>query len=387
MYQLKTYRLYLIKKIILVLFLFVLVFTPIELFSRWVSVTALAPFGSWFTYDQKFIIADTINNGIVAIGDSIIARNFYPELFTSLLEKETSTKYRYLTYNLGIEGSNLEEQLAIYKYLLKRKVNPKLVIIDVPVHVLNVDNFSISSSASKNPLKLWDNNVSDYYTRCKILDIEAISTKIYCKLADKLYFLRLLNFYHHQMNNSDKTLLHTSKSRFINLIYNNPPISPMGFSPIFNVMKSDPTNLELLYNAIVKIYEKDYTPYQLGTNRLENFIEEFNNHSTKVVLVLMPLYQPLMRKVHDKLNVPENQLIVEKIKQFAEKKKIAFVNLFEELQDPENFQDPVHMNVLGASKVTMLLAKKILNKEYIYPEGYLDTEIYDYMKNAHEDKP
>lgn len=386
MYELKTYRIYLIKKLILVLFLFVLVFIPIELFSRWVSVTSLAPFGSWFTYDQKFIIADTINNGIVAIGDSIIARNFYPELFTSLLEKETSTKYRYLSYNLGIEGSNLEEQLALYKYLLKKKVNPKLVIIDVPVHILNVDKYHSYVPTHTTSLQLWDNNVSDYYTRCKVLDIEAISTKIYCKLADKLYFLRLLNFYHHQMNNSNKTLLHTSNSRFINLIYNNPPISPMGFSPIFNVMKSDPTNFERLYNAIVKIYEKDYIPYQLGTDRLENFIAEFNNHSTKVVLVLMPLYQPLMRKVHDQLKVPENKLIVEKIKQFAEKKKIAFVNLFEELQDPENFQDPVHMNVLGASKATILLANKILNKDYIYPEGYLDAEIYDYMKISHEDK-
>lgn len=44
------------------------------------------------------------------------------------------------------------------------------------------------------------------------------------------------------------------------------------------------------------------------------------------------------------------------------------------------------MNVLGASKVTKLLANKILNKDYIYPEGYLDAEIYDYMKKSHEDK-
>lgn len=385
MNKLKTYRGYLIKKLLLVLFLFVLVFIPIELFSRWVSATSLAPFGSWFSRDQKFLIADTIYGGIIAIGDSIIARNFYPELFyTSLAEK---LSIAYPTYNLGLEGASQEEQLALYKYLIKRKVNPKLVIIDVPVHVLNVDNFSISSPASKKPLKLWDDNASDYYTRCEVGDTYAISTKIYCKLASKLYFLRLLNFYHQQINNSDKTLLHTSKTRLTNLIYNHQPVSVAGFSPIFNVMTSESANTDYLYNAMVKTYERDYVHYQLGTDRLEHFIDEFNNHQTKVVLVLMPLYQPLMRKVHDQLNVPENQLIVEKIKQFAEKKKIAFVNLFEELQDPENFQDPVHMNVLGASKVTMLLAKKILNKEYTYPEGYLDTEIYDYMKNAHEDKP
>lgn len=385
MNKLKTYRGYLLKKLLLVLFLFAFVFIPIELFSRWVSVNSIAPFGSWFNRDQKFLIADTIYGGIVGIGDSIIARDFYPELFSSSLAEKLSVTYP--SYNLGLEGANLEEQLALYKYLIKRKVNPKLVIIDVPVHILNVDNFSISSPASKKPLKLWEDNVSDYYTRCEVRDSYAISTKIYCKLASKLYFLRLLNFYHQQINNSDKTLLHTSKSRLTNLIYNHQPVSVVGFSPIFNVMTSESANTDYLYNAMVKTYERDYVHYQLGTDRLEHFIDEFNNHQTKVVLVLMPLYQPLMRKVHDQLNVPENQLIVEKIKQFAEKKKIAFVNLFEELQDPENFQDPVHMNVLGASKVTMLLAKKILNKEYTYPEGYLDTEIYDYMKNAHEDKP
>ncbi|HAU3860149.1 TPA: SGNH/GDSL hydrolase family protein, partial [Legionella pneumophila] len=359
-------------------------FIPIELFSRWVAVTSIAPFGSWFNRDQKFLIADTIYTGIVGIGDSIIARNFYPELFSSSLAEKISLTYP--TYNLGLEGGNLEEQLALYKYLLKRKVNPKLVIIDVPVHILNVDNFSIPSPAGKTPLKLWDDNVSDYYTRCEIKDTHAISTKIYCKLASKLYFLRLLNFYHQQINNSDKTLLHTSKSRLTNLIYNHQPVSVVGFSPIFNVMTSESANSDYLYNAMVKTYERDYIHYQLGTDRLERFIDEFNTHQTKVVLVLMPLYQPLMRKVHDKLNVPQNQLIVNKIKQFAEKKKIAFVNLFEELQDPENFQDPVHMNVLGASKVTKLLANKILNKDYFYPEGYLDAEIYDYMKKSHEDK-
>ncbi|HAU1639630.1 TPA: hypothetical protein JBJ29_15030 [Legionella pneumophila] len=380
----KIYRNYLLKRLMLTSFLFVLVFIPIELFSRWVAVTSIAPFGSWFNRDQKFLIADTIYGGIVGIGDSIIARNFYPELFSSSLAERLSIAYP--TYNLGLEGGNLEEQLALYKYLLKRKVNPKLVIIDVPVHILNVDNFSMPTPAGKTPLKLWDDNVSDYYTRCEIKDTHAISTKIYCKLASKFYFLRLLNFYHQQINNSDKTLLHTSKSRLTNLIYNHQPVSVVGFSPIFNVMTSESANSDYLYNAMVKTYERDYTHYQLGTDRLESFIDEFNNHHTKVVLVLMPLYQPLMRKVHDKLNVPQNKLIVDKIKQFAEKKKIAFVNLFEELQDPENFQDPVHMNVLGASKVTKLLANKILNKDYIYPEGYLDAEIYDYIKKSHEDK-
>ncbi|HAT1847135.1 TPA: SGNH/GDSL hydrolase family protein [Legionella pneumophila] len=380
----KIYRKYLLKRLMLTSFLFVLVFIPIELFSRWVAVTSIAPFGSWFNRDQKFLIADTIYGGIVGIGDSIIARNFYPELFSSSLAEKLSIAYP--TYNLGLEGGNLEEQLALYKYLLKRKVNPKLVIIDVPVHILNVDNFSMPTPASKTPLKLWDDNVSDYYTRCEIKDTHAISTKIYCKLASKFYFLRLLNFYHQQINNSDKTLLHTSKSRLTNLIYNHQPVSVVGFSPIFNVMTSESANSDYLYNAMVKTYERDYIHYQLGTDRLESFIDEFNNHHTKVVLVLMPLYQPLMRKVHDKLHVPENRLIVEKIKQFAEKKKIAFVNLFEELQDPENFQDPVHMNVLGASKITKLLANKILNKDYTYPEGYLDAEIYDYMKKPHEDK-
>ncbi|HDO7894221.1 TPA: hypothetical protein P5J68_002200 [Legionella pneumophila] len=386
MNQLKSYRLYILKKIILIIFLFALVLTPIELFSRWISVISLAPFGSWFIYDQKFLIADTINTGIVAIGDSIIARNFYPELFSSSLAEKLSTDYRYPSYNLGIEGSNLEEQLAVYKYLLKRKVNPNLVIINVPVHVLNIDKYARPASKSNISTQLWDNDASDYYTRCKIQSTKAISTKIYCKLADKLYFLRLLKFYHHQMNNSNKSLFHTSKARISNLIYNYPSVSSVGFSPIFNTMTSHTVNTDLLYNAMVKTYERDYINYQLGTDRLEHFIDEFNTHQTKVVLVLMPLYQPLMRKVHDKLNVPQNQLIVDKVKQFAEKKKIAFVNLFEELQDPENFQDPVHMNVLGASKVTQLLAKKILNKDYFYPEGYLDAEIYDYMKKSHEDK-
>ncbi|MFO9250543.1 hypothetical protein SDA24_08735 [Legionella pneumophila serogroup 8] len=159
MNQLKTYRAYLLKKLLLILFLFTIVFIPIELFSRWVAVTSIAPFGSWFNRDQKFLIADTIYTGIVGIGDSIIARNFYPELFSSSLAEKISLTYP--TYNLGLEGGNLEEQLALYKYLLKRKVNPKLVIIDVPVHILNVDNFSIPSPAGKTPLKLWDDNVSD----------------------------------------------------------------------------------------------------------------------------------------------------------------------------------------------------------------------------------
>ncbi|HEJ6635640.1 TPA: DUF1574 family protein [Legionella pneumophila] len=384
MNKLKTYRSYLIKKLLLILFLFALVFIPIELFSRWVSVTSLAPFGSWFNRDQKFLIADTIYFGIVGIGDSIIARNFYPELFSSSLAEKISITYP--TYNLGLEGANLEEQLALYKHLIKRKVNPKLVIIDVPVHILNVDNFSLPSPVDKKSLKLWDDNVSDYYTRCEISDSHAISTKIYCTLANKLYFLRLLNFYHQQINNSDKAFFHTSKSRLTNLIYNNQPVSVVGFSPIFSVMTSESANTDYLYNAMLKTYERDYAHYQLGTNKLEDFIDEFNKNKTKVVLVLMPLYQPLMRKVHDKLHVPQNQLIVDKVKQFAEKKKIAFVNLFDELQEPENFQDPVHMNVLGASKVTQLLAKKILSKDYFYPEGYLDREIYDYMKKPHEDK-
>lgn len=152
MNKLKTYRSYLIKKLLLILFLFALVFIPIELFSRWVSVTSLAPFGSWFNRDQKFLIADTIYFGIVGIGDSIIARNFYPELFSSSLAEKISITYP--TYNLGLEGANLEEQLALYKHLIKRKVNPKLVIIDVPVHILNVDNFSLPSPVDKKSLKL-----------------------------------------------------------------------------------------------------------------------------------------------------------------------------------------------------------------------------------------
>ncbi|HFD2282250.1 TPA: hypothetical protein ACF2P6_002874, partial [Legionella pneumophila] len=88
MNKLKTYRDYLIKKLILVLFLFVLVFIPIELFSRWVSSFSPASFGSGIRVDQKYLIADSINSGIVAIGDSIIARGFYPEIFsTSLANK------------------------------------------------------------------------------------------------------------------------------------------------------------------------------------------------------------------------------------------------------------------------------------------------------------
>ncbi|HAU1743434.1 TPA: hypothetical protein JBI98_15220, partial [Legionella pneumophila] len=379
-----TYRDYLIKKLILVLFLFVLVFIPIELFSRWVSSFSPASFGSGIRVDQKYLIADSINSGIVAIGDSIIARGFYPEIFSTSLANKIQITYP--VYNIGVEGANTEEELALYKYLLKRKVNPTLTIINVPIHVLNVNNFSIPSPTSKKPFKLWDDGNLDYYTRCNVQNIQAISTKVYCKLADKLYFLRLLNFYHQQLNNSDKALFHTAKTRFTNLIYNNIPVSAMGFSPIFNAMTSESANTDYLYNAMVKTYERDYIHYQLGTDRLDHFIDELNKNQTKVVLVLMPLYQPLMRKVHDKLNVPQNQLIIDKIKQFAEKKKIAFVNLFEELQEPENFQDPVHMNVLGASKVTQLLAKKILNKDYFYPEGYLDREIYDYTKKSHEDK-
>ena len=32
------------------------------------------------------------------------------------------------------------------------------------------------------------------------------------------------------------------------------------------------------------------------------------------------------------------------------------------MQDPENFQDPVHLNVIGATKATKLIAEKLFNK-------------------------
>lgn len=381
----KLYRQYFLKKVSIVLVIAISVFICIELFSRWVAATSTAYFGSRLDFDQKMLVADSINGGVVAIGDSIIARSFYPELFASIFSDNLTISYP--AYNLGVTGANLNEQIATLRHLLKRKVKPSLVVIDVPIHALNVNNYYTYDPASvKHPLQVWDSNSSDYYSRCEVNQPIAISTKIYCRLAEKFYFIRMLNYYHHQIINSGKNLFHTQKQRFSNLITYYPVVSYMGFSPIFGVLNHKTAHTDFLYQAMINTYANDYKVYKLGADRYDILIDECNKNSVNVVLVLMPLYQPVMRKVHDHFSLPDNKMIVDTLNKYAQSKNIGFVNLFEELQEPEYFQDPVHLNVNGAIQITKLLAKKLLSKEYVYPKGYLDSDFYQYMQTEEKNK-
>lgn len=374
----KIYRQYLLKKIATVLFIVIVVIIFIELFSRWVSATSTANFGSRLDFDQKILVSDSVSSGVVGIGDSIIARSFYPELFTAMMSQKLSVAYP--AYNLGVTGASLQEQASSLRRLITRKVKPDLVIINVPIHNLNVNNYyTLDPSTVNVPLKFWDDSSADYYTRCEVNQQFTISGKIYCKLANKFYFLKLLSYYHQQILNSGKNLFHTQKQRFSNLITNYPVVSYMGFSPIFNVMTEKTAHTDYLYQAMINTYANDYKVYKLGTDRYDSLIDECNKNSVKVVLVLLPLYQPVMRKVHNHFLLPENNKIVDELNQYAVRKKIGFVNLFEELQKPEYFQDPVHLNVDGAVQITKLLAHKLLTKDYIYPSNYLDTEFYQHL--------
>ncbi|KTD44871.1 DUF1574 family protein [Legionella quateirensis] len=381
----KFYRQYLLKKISIVLIIALIGFIFIELFSRWVAATSTAYFGSRLDFDQKMLVADSVNGGVVAIGDSIIARSFYPELFSAALSEKLSISYP--SYNLGVTGANLNEQIATLRHLLKRKVKPSLVVIDVPIHALNVNNYyTYDPDTVKHPLQFWDNNSADYYTRCEVNQQIAVSTKIYCQLAQKFYFIRMLSYYHHQILTGGKNLLHTQNQRFSNLITYYPVVSYMGFSPIFNVLNHKTAHTDFLYQAMINTYANDYKVYKLGADRYDQLIDECNKNSVNVVLVLMPLYQPVMRKVHDHFLLPDNKTIANALDKYAKEKNIGFVNLFEELQAPEYFQDPVHLNVDGAVQITKLLAKKLLSKDFTYPEGYLDSDFYQYMQTEEENK-
>lgn len=374
MSNLTAYRLYLLRKIVLALLLVVAFFIPLELFSRFIAATSLASFGEAIRVDQKTLITDSMtSSGIVGIGDSIIARSFYPELFSSILSENLTVTYP--VYNLGVEGSSLTAQISSYYRLLKNDVKPYLVIIDVPVHELNTYH-----AKEKYPAEALFGTFADYHSRCEEYLPASIAANLYCATAKYSYFIRLLNFYHQQLNNSSKNLLHTAETRHANLVQNDPAVSFMGFSPVFNVLTPESVNTEYLYQAMMNTYADTYKVYHFGTERLDMIINEFNKNSTKVILVLMPLYQPVMRKIHDAYAIPENKMIVNTLAQYAKDKNVAFINLFEELQQPENFQDPVHLNVIGAAKITRLLANKILTKDYVFPEGYLDSELYQFMK-------
>ncbi|HFD2282512.1 TPA: hypothetical protein ACF2P6_003147, partial [Legionella pneumophila] len=86
----KSYRSKLLKQGLLGVLILCLVFLFLESFSRWIAATSTAPFGENIRNDQKVVVSESIRQGIVAIGDSIIARSFYPELFSSLLTKKFS---------------------------------------------------------------------------------------------------------------------------------------------------------------------------------------------------------------------------------------------------------------------------------------------------------
>lgn len=379
----KQYQRYLLKKIFYTLLLIAIILVPVELFSRFIAATSLAPFGSGVRVDQKFLVADSIqknfqkpdrtySSGIVAVGDSIIARSFYPELFSSLLNSKLVIDYP--VYNLGVEGSSLSEQLTNFRHLVKKGIKPSVLIIDVPVHILNTDRF-----IPERGEELSDDSSLDYYTRCERERV-TLSARIYCQFADRFYFFKLLHYYHQQINNMEQIVFHTSKVRYKNIFINDPAVSTLGFSPIFELLTTEKESLDRFYQPMLNVYKNDYKHYIFGTERLNHMVDVFDQNSTKVILVLMPLYHPVMRKVHDAYSLPQNKTIIEGVEKFAREHNVAFVNLFEELQSPENFQDPVHLNVIGATRVTTLLANKILSKDYIHPEGYLDSEIYELIK-------
>ncbi|KTD47637.1 DUF1574 family protein [Legionella quateirensis] len=375
----KTYRRGLFKQGLIGVFILLAVFLFLELFSRWIAVTSTAPFGESIRNDQKMMVSDSIKGGVVAIGDSIIARGFYPELFSSLLAEKLSKHYE--VYNIGVDGTGIEQHRAYLRYILKKQVKPDWVIMNVSIHNLNLENFSFDANhvAHSNYV---DNNSLDYYTRCFVLDKPTMAAKMYCKAARFSYFFRLVHFYHQQINTGAQAILHTNKWRVNNLFSGYPAISDKGFSPTFGTLSEESANAPLMHDAMVGQYTRAFANFKLGTDGLDIIIDELNAHSIKVVLVLAPMYQPLMRKIYDEYGLPSNDVLESTLSQYALRKNIAFVNLFEAYQNPIYFQDPVHLNIYGAIKFTSTLANRIINKQYTASNGYLNTEIFQYLKGS-----
>ncbi|MCW8466750.1 DUF1574 family protein [Legionella pneumophila] len=380
----KSYRTKLFKQGLLGVFILCLVFLFLESFSRWIAATSTAPFGENIRSDQKMIVSDSIRQGIVAIGDSIIARSFYPELFSSLLTKNFSKSYE--VYNIGVEGSGILHHRAHLRFLLKRNVKPDFVIMNVSVHNLNLNNFAHDSNDHIIEPAYQDNNSLDYYTRCFIVDKPTIASKMYCKIAEYSYFFRLIRYYHQQLNNSLQALLHTQRLRVDNLFIKYPAVSKQGFSPNFGSLTEQSVNTPRMLEFLRYEYRHVFANFNLGTDGLDSIIDDLNNNSIKVILVLAPVYHPVTRKVYDEFNLPSNGAIVSTLENYALKKNIAFINLFEECQDPVYFQDPVHPNIYGAVKITTLLSQKIINKQFVGPDGYLDKELFQYLKSNNENK-
>jgi hypothetical protein len=372
----KKYRQGLLKKGFIGLLTLLLVFLFLECFSRWIAVTTTAPFGESIRNDQKMMVSDFIKGGIVAVGDSIIARGFYPELFSSLLVDKLSISYP--VYNIGVDGSGIEQHRAYLRYLLKKNVKPDLVIMNVSIHNLNLDNFTIDTNHIAHSSYV-DNNSLDYYTRCFVLEQTTPAAKIYCKIAQFSYFFRLVHYYHQQINNSTQAVLHTKKWRVNNLFSGYPAISDKGFSPTFGTLTAESANTPLMYDIMKKQYTRAFAHFRLGTDGLDSIIDELNAHSIKVLLVLAPVYQPLMRKIYDEYGLPPNDVLINTLNQYALKKNIAFINLFEEYQNPIYYQDPVHLNIYGAIKMTTILANKIMTKEFIAANGYFNEKIIHYV--------
>jgi hypothetical protein len=377
----KKYRRSLLKQGLIGLFTLLTVFVFFELFSRWIAATSTAPFGETIRNDQKMIVNDFIKGGVVAIGDSIISRGFYPELFSSLLSEKLSKHYE--VYNIGVDGTGIEQHRAYLRYLLKKNVKPDFVIMNVSVHNLNLDNFNIDANHVVHSSYV-DNNSLDYYTRCFILDNPTWASKTYCKAAKFSYFLRLVRFFHQQINNSAQAILHTNKWRAHNLFSDYPAVSDKGFSPTFGTLSEASANAVIMHDTMVGEYKRAFANFRLGTDGLDIIVDELNANSIKVVLVLAPMYQPLMRKIYDEYNLPSNDILVSTLSQYALKKNIAFINLFEEYQNPIYFQDPVHLNIYGAIKMTTSVANKILANQYIAADGYLKQEIAQYLKGNKE---
>lgn len=379
----KTYRSKLFKQGLLGLLIICLVFLLLEFFSRWIAATSTAPFGENIRNDQKMIVSDSIKQGIVAIGDSIIARSFYPELFSSLLAKNFSKSYE--VYNIGVEGSGIVHHRAHLKYLLKKNVKPDFVIMNVSVHNLNLNNLAFENNQVVDPEYL-DSNSLDYYTRCFVVDKPTTTTKMYCKIAKYSYFFRLIHYYHQQVNNSMQALLHTQRLRVDNLFIKYPAVSKQGFSPNFGSLTEESVNAPRMLEFLRYEYRNVFTNFKLGTEGLDSIIDDFNKNSIKVILVLAPIYHPVTRVIYDEYGLPPNKIIVDALKNYALRKNIAFINLFDECQDPIYFQDPVHPNIYGAVKITTLLSQKIISKQFVGPKGYLDTELFQYIKSNNENK-
>ncbi|WP_241480413.1 DUF1574 family protein, partial [Legionella norrlandica] len=341
-----------------------MVFLFLECFSRWIAATSTAPFGENIRNDQKMIVSDSIRQGIVAIGDSIIARSFYPELFSSLLAKKFSKPYE--VYNIGVEGSGIVHHRAHLRYLLRRNVKPDFVIMNVSVHNLNLSNLAFEANHVINPEYL-DSRSLDYYTRCFIVEKPTISSKMYCKVAKYSYFFRLIHYYHQQINSSIQSLLHTQRLRVDNLLIKYPAVSKQGFSPNFGSLTEQSVNTPRMLEFLRYEYRNVFSHFRLGTDGLDSIIDDLNKNSIKVILVLAPVYHPVTRKIYNEFGLPPNKAIINALKDFASRKNIAFIDLFNECQDPIYFQDPVHPNIYGAIKITTLLSQKIINKQFVGP--------------------